>query len=799
MKMEKKNLSHFSGLKSHPEKPLEQHLLGAYRWAYKFLCNETEITKNKEIKDTILLACLFHDIGKATKYFQQLLIQPKNTQEPELAKHSLFSAVFTLYILSQRYYPNCGDINSLKPFLAYAAVRKHHSDLINIYYLANDITVIDDELLIEQAKSIEENQFKILIDQLRNEVHELRDFKVDIRDFISWLQKGERERLFKGFRKLIRKLDEGENNIGHYLEMNLIYSMVTDADLMEIFLGSEPYELGTDALKSEIVEKYIAKNLANEKSKINHLRTQAFEEVRSKTVNPSKRLYLLNLPTGIGKTLISFYFALRIRDTLGKRSRIIYALPFLSIIEQNHSVIDKVLRNSHINPTLEILIKHHHLSDLYYYSNETWDDISNEYKKFQLEGWNSEIVVTTFVQLFHTIFSHRKRMLRRFNRLSNSIIILDEIQAIPVKYWDLVKKTLSEVSESLNSYIILSTATAPLIFDNQKETLVELCEPKRYYLSLNRVKMKIDYRNWTLEEFKAKYADLIKDHGGLVIFNTIGSAKTFYNSIKETLEKPSTFLSTHVIPKTRKERIEKIRTGQFQIAVTTQLIEAGVDIDFPLVIRDIAPLDSLIQSAGRCNRNGLNFGKFFVVHLVDGNNRLFADYVYDRILIETTKEILKDNPEYMESDFPKLIDRYYRCIQSRKSQDISREFLDAMRKLNYASDSDEISIKDFKLIEEDVPKVPIFIEYDEEAREIWKFLMENVLPKKDPLEKRRLFNRIKVKFYEYLISVPKTSKNLPKFVAELELYHVPYDELELYYDQETGYKISDNVASTLCI
>ena len=201
----------------------------------------------------------------------------------------------------------------------------------------------------------------------------------------------------------------------------------------------------------------------------------------------------------------------------------------------------------------------------------------------------------------------------------------------------------------------------------------------------------------------------------LFVFNTIASARHAHQLIENHYQKSIEFLSSHVVPQQRLERIKAIRNGESSIVVSTQLIEAGVDIDFDIVYRDFAPLDSLNQTAGRCNRNSLNNkGEMHLIFLLNEKNKLYANSIYDRILLGATREVLASQDFIEEKNFLDLVDIYYRTINERKSKKESESYLNALSGLRYQLAADnEKSIKDFELIEEDFPRFDVFIELNE--------------------------------------------------------------------------------------
>ena len=215
--------------------------------------------------------------------------------------------------------------------------------------------------------------------------------------------------------------------------------------------------------------------------------------------------------------------------------------------------------------------------------------------------------------------------------------------------------------------------------------------------------------------------------------------------------------------------------------------EAGVDIDFERVIRDLGPFDSINQVAGRANRNlNIELGKVEIVCLKDDKrNRPFYSYIYDIVLIENTKRVLRENTMINEDTFLELNTRYYQEIINTMSDDYSREFLEAIRFLDYEK------IGEFELIKEIGQKIDIFIEIDDNASEIWQEY-QNIINISNQLERRQRFLSIKSKFYNYVISVllSKASKNLPPEISGFRF--VSKNTLEDYYDPETGFKTEGN-------
>ncbi|MGC9004631.1 MAG: CRISPR-associated helicase Cas3' [bacterium] len=773
-------LSASSPLLSHPGKQLSQHLLNTARLVECFLEENKALQFPFLFPKLALAAALFHDIGKSTAFFQEY-IKEENDRKKQILKnkpethHSLLSALFTFFLTSSF----CED--PYLPFLAYLAVKHHHSDLLD---LRDDLreTEIEDAfpVLETQIENINEDAFLFLMEEIKQVYPFVIVFKP--KDIREWLKSF--PSILRGLRRRHRK--EGFGLEG-YFTLNYLYSLLIDADKSEVVVGSRRYFERRD-IPYDAVDAYKGKQQWGASS-INLLREEAYKEAMEKVIELEKNIYSLNLPTGLGKTLSSFAFALRLRkkveETKGVKARIIYCAPFLSILEQNFSIIRDVL-DTEESP---LLIKHHHLSDIFYRTKDEFED--EEKARVLLEGWNSEVVVTTFVQLFHTLVSNRNSSLRKFHRLANSILILDEVQSIPHKYWELCKELLSYICKNFNTYVLLVTATSPLIF--KKEETEPIAKSSKYYPLLNRVTLLPQIgKPKSLSEF-FRDIKIEKDKSYLFIFNTIASAREFCEMLSRRVNRDClTFLSTHITPKQREERIWQIREGKYRFVVSTQLVEAGVDIDFDVVYRDFAPLDALIQSAGRCNRNSKGRGIVYVALLKrEDNNRSYASYIYDPVLLDITKKILEDKNVIEESDFALLIEEYYKKTRELLSTDKAREILAAIRMGKYAGDENEVYISDFRLIEEEMPKVDVFVEIDEEAQAVWQKYCE-IKGIVDRWERRREFERIKGRFYNFLISVPFNSRNLPPQVEGF--FYISNNELERYYDHLYGFKCEPELA-----
>jgi CRISPR-associated endonuclease/helicase Cas3 len=406
-----------------------------------------------------------------------------------------------------------------------------------------------------------------------------------------------------------------------------------------------------------------------------------------------------------------------------------------------------------------------------------------------MEGWNSLIVVTTFVQFFHTLIGYRNRTLKKFHRMANSIIILDEIQAIPFKYWKLFNKVIQSFAKYFNTHFLLVTATQPSIFPRKE--IMDLVKIDHYFPKVDRVNLFLSKEFRDLEKYKKFILSLTKGKKRIiVVFNTIKSAQNFFQKIRNKFDNLY-FLSSYVVPKKRLQILKEINQESSFFLVTTQVIEAGVNLDAEIIFRDFAPLDCINQIAGRCNRfSQQSKGEVYIANLVDENtNRFFANYIYDSSLLDLTHKIL--NKQIIpESEMLTFCQHYFEKM-SNFPQNESEILIESLHHLRY--DNDERAISTFQLIEQNYEKFDVFIELNEQAKSIWNEYLQ-LKEIKDFKKRHAKYLSLKNRFQNYIVSICKNDleKNLPPIVESI--YYVPFSQLKEYYDFETGYKTTHSIA-----
>ncbi|MFA5658837.1 MAG: CRISPR-associated helicase Cas3', partial [Oscillospiraceae bacterium] len=397
----------------------------------------------------------------------------------------------------------------------------------------------------------------------------------------------------KSFIERLYKKDKQSGFIFSFLT-RMIFSCLTDAD----FLDTERFMNPNSARKSEAVDfDRLLKKLENKLSEFSEsigIINQKRSEILScciKSADSDRGIFTLTVPTGGGKTLSSMAFALKHLIRNGMR-RIIYVIPYTSIIEQNAKVFSDIFGTENV-------LEHHSNYDF-----SSFEDAVNDVKKLASENWDMPIIVTTNVQFFESLFAHRTSKCRKLHNITDSVIIFDEAQMLPIDY---LKPCVSAISELVRGYkcsAVLCSATQPAlegIFDENTK-ITEICRnTNELYNIFKRTEI---VRCGTLKNEALAY-EIMSLNQCLVIVNTRRHALKIFSMLSGG---GAFHLSTLMCPANRKAVISQIRQrlkdGQTCRVVSTQLIEAGVDVDFPVVFRSLCGLDSLVQAAGRCNREG---------------------------------------------------------------------------------------------------------------------------------------------------------------------------------------------------
>ena len=439
----------------------------------------------------------------------------------------------------------------------------------------------------------------------------------------------------------------------------VLFSCLVDADYLdtELFMDEESARKRINDIKLEsllpLLETYIDNlQTSSAESEVNAIRRLVQERCVS-TADMAKGFYSLTVPTGGGKTLSSLVWALKHAVHNGMK-RIIIAIPYTSIIVQTASILKKIFGEDSV-------LEHH--------SNFDPQSVKKEFRhkaKLATENWDYPIVVTTNVQLFESMFSNKPSDCRKLHNIVNSVIILDEVQTLPTDYLQPIVDALKSYQRMFGISVLFTTASQPVL-----SGLIEGCKPraafkgidnimeiipKEYALHdrLRRVRLDIDNTGSKYDEIANR---LSRHDKVLCIVNTRNDAREIFKCL--TKEGLTIHLSRMMCPRHISKAIQEIKQALSDNSetvirvVATQLIEAGVDIDFPVVYRQEAGLDSILQAAGRCNREGkLDIATTYVFSLsvehklygsiIDANNaRLNMVNVNDWFAPETMTEYFR--------------------------------------------------------------------------------------------------------------------------------------------------------------
>jgi CRISPR-associated endonuclease/helicase Cas3 len=409
-----------------------------------------------------------------------------------------------------------------------------------------------------------------------------------------------------------------------------LFSALTDSD----WLSTEKHfdqsisemrvsaTLPVDEMMGKLEEVFSYKSKEGE---INQLRNEARYQALQKAAMPCG-FYSLALPTGMGKTLTSLAWALKHakKNTL---KRIIIVLPYISIIDQTAQVLKGIFGE-------EWVLEHHssyNEDEVRIGGGEEGYSPIEQRKKLACENWGYPVIVTTTVQFFESLFSNRPSRCRKIHNIAESVVIFDEVQTLPKEVILPTLQMLKNIQSVMRTSFLFCTATQPAFEKRQGfdgiDAIYPLIEnPAELYKATRRVKYHLLNDLASVDSTTLLKAAMGEAAATLVIFNTKKAALEFYNYAKGNNSWGKKYhLSTSMCPSHRKEVIENIRadlSAERKILVSsTQLIEAGVDFDFPVVFRAMAPLEALIQAAGRCNREnklGESGGKVFLFKLEDG-------------------------------------------------------------------------------------------------------------------------------------------------------------------------------------
>ncbi|MDQ2049086.1 CRISPR-associated endonuclease Cas3'' [Natronolimnohabitans sp. A-GB9] len=822
------------------------------------------------MRDVVETLAYVHDFGKATTHFQQYLgVQSGTPPDERYRYHAPVGAFTAYYALDARGY----DAETC--LAGFVAVGKHHGALPDIAKYVFDRSHRRENVSPSDWNTDEKRQV-IVAKQLENIDDHVPDLASEI------IQKatagnGSWEAFCEGFLELLGEIestvaatgtgpgvDRGSLSASCYALVLECWGSLVLADKTSAASASRASELSEDAYAAEQpslerLDEYIGDLEADacadpegtRSERLNHYRSRAQSTVLENAesfADDGGGVATITLPTGMGKTLAGLSAALSIRNRTGGE-RIVYALPFTSIIDQ---VVDEAQDIYETDTAGRLLTAHHHLAETTIRDVNEGDvdkaDLHDDVAGMLAESWRAGLTVTTFVQLFESLAGPANKQSMKVPALRNSVIVLDEPQSLPLDWWKLVPRLVTMLTERYDATVIAMTATQPQLFDSAVE-LVD--EPTAYFEATERVRYRLDQstERYIDEQDGAKsYDDAVTElletlEGGdatLAVCNTIDSARKLtelvaqrspglvdigeiYADELEAVGDPEAVdpaavakraeaagdlsilhLSTRLRPVDRLTLIETAKelTGRGHpfLTISTQLVEAGVDISFDRVYRDLAPIDSIVQAAGRCNRSfERDRGEVTVwwLEAPEEQERTPAEAVYNRgvsllPVAARTLESVRGDGEFLEETAvaKDAVEKYYEALHREKN----------VGKETYASYVDEAradELENLSLIDQRNAIDVVVCRTDEERaavdaieNAVDRYEFDEVNRRMDDLRTRQ----VSVPFYSADSKEARELGDLPPIHPEADVRYVDPSRPEFadFFDPTTGFVVPDN-------
>ena len=595
----------------HPDKLLKNHILN--------MVGEEDSELEKCVK-------IYHDIAKLKWLFQKYI---RTLDEKILGKeHSLLSAYF--FMLNS----NFGDIETAFGFLA---IISHHGSVNNFY----DIVANNKNFGGNFEKSVEFNYW----DEVAKSASSF--------DFYKNINMN-RQKLFekaKELREILQDMELDDNfTYCDFINFKSLYSNLVYSDKFEAIFN-EPRKENKQIPLCEL-ERHISK-LAEKSDDEKPNKRDEFRKFVLNNFDENYKLFTLTAPTGYGKTLTALNFALKF-----KKERIIYALPFTSIIDQTFDVINNIYKK---NKEIIVMKAHHKVT-----IGEDVPEDRYSKVKFLMESFSGEINVTTLYQLIFALFGNKNKDNVKFNQLKNSVVIIDEAQAIPYKFRKDFILLCEIISQRLGTIFIFMSATMPVIKSENFKEISNL----EYFSKQDRYAIKwLDISGE--DELLEKICETARDKNTLVVVNTIKKAQELFVKLRD---KFSCFcLNGYMYDWHKRAIIRMVRCGISKskndplaskiLLISTQSIEAGVDLDFDVGFREVSPISSIIQTAGRVNRH---FGEICGELYVFPEISKFTNLIYGDLqkVSKAILEIFKQR-EVRESEILEISNLYFQKISNQ--------------------------------------------------------------------------------------------------------------------------------------
>lgn len=716
---------------SHPNKLLENHI--------KNMISPGDEELDKQVK-------LYHDIAKLKNNFQ---IYIRDTSNDKLDKnHSFLSAYF--FLLNSKF----DEIPTLFGFLA---IVSHHGDAVNLMTLARDANKF-----FKNSKELE--YWEEVASAAKNtQIYSGLSTKKD--EFLDRAEKLRRYLILSQYRYKFTYED--------FINFKSLYSNLVYSDKFEAIFSmpkQKTKDIPIDVLESDI------QSLPPSKKR---------DEFRNFVLNnfdENYKLFTLTAPTGYGKTLTALNFALKFN-----KSRIIYALPFTSIIDQTYDIIAKIYKNSDISVS-----KAHHKTTIDE-KNLTEEDRYSKIK-FLMESFSGEINVTTLYQLIFALFGNKNKDNVKFNQLKNSVVIIDETQAIPYNFRKDFILLCEIISQRLGTIFIFMSATMPVIKSEKFKEISNL----EYFSKQDRYVIKwLDISGE--EDLLEKICQVARDKNTIVVVNTIKKAQELFLKLRD---KFSCFcLNGYMYDWHKRAIIRMVRCGISKskndplaskiLLISTQSIEAGVDLDFDVGFREVSPISPIIQTAGRVNRHFREIcGELYVFPEISK----FTNLIYGD-LYKVSGTILEDfrQREVRESEILEISNLYFQKI----SNQLENLYIQSeIKKLEFENINQKI-----KEIMDDNCKQTLIIEAKENfIKDFEAKILEIKNSSNDEFAIRDILKNHIRKLSKFSINVTfkdmdKLTPNLKQINGLKDMFYLPFGS-SYFYSADYGLKKDTNLDIT---
>lgn len=576
---------------------------------------------------------------------------------------------------------------------------------------------------------------------------------------------------------LLQHMD-AKNPMDVMLLIRMLFSCLVDADFLdtEEFMNEGKVHRGgwpsLDELAPLFWEELKKRGFLTPKNPLNEKRFEILQTCMEKGEG-APGLYSLTVPTGGGKTISSMAFAMKQAEAHGKK-RIIYVIPYLSIIEQTADIFKSILGD-------DAVLESH--SNVEYDDGDPTDEKRRalaEVRKLSAENWDAPIIITTNEQFFETLYANRTSKCRKLHHIAESVIIFDEAQMLPV---DFLKPCLTVIEELVRYYgctAVLCSATQPELGKYMAQKPKEIMDhiPDLYDF-FQRVSCRVDGEM----DYPAVAEAMMEEKQALCIASTKKEAENIF----ENLDDPEAlYLSTALCPAHRRKLIreikERLQAGRSCRVVSTSIISVGVDIDFPVVYLEYTGLDSLIQGAGRCNREGKKAASESIAHIFWTEKGKASPFMRKE---KQVTDVVRKKYGETELTSPQAIRTYFEGWYQSNEGNLDYKEIEKLSKTCSFADIGRV----FHLIADSTKSV--FIPYDEEARRIQTLLYQGN-------RSRELMRKAS----QYIVNVRYTASShgtsdFHRLLTQGRMAMFPDDEEMGYlvnaedYDEKLGLQIQD--------